>query len=95
MTVDDHVASTDLQNPADALEFLAHVAERDSSVNHLPPMQNSVFSRPRASATPGGASSRMESGRPQYESRDSQVIEYPPLAKGQLSLELLHQLLAR
>jgi hypothetical protein len=46
MTVEDPVASTDLQNPADALEFLASVAERDGNGNgknggreRLPSMQ--------------------------------------------------------
>ena len=44
LNVEDHLASTDLQNPADALEFLANVAERDSGSNKLPPMYVSVLS---------------------------------------------------
>lgn len=42
LTVDDTVAlaSTDLDNPADALKFLAHVAERNSSSTQLPPMHS-------------------------------------------------------
>jgi hypothetical protein len=86
LTVDDTVASTDLQNPADALEFLAHVAESNSSVPQLPPM------RPhRLSATVAAPS---EPARTNYNSSNA-TVGYPPLAKGLLSLETTHMLLAR
>lgn len=87
LTVDEHVASTDLQNPADALEFLAHVAERDNT-NHLPPMQ-SVFGEPGA-----------QNGQPYHShllnrTASGSTIDFPPLMKGQLSLETIGILLRR
>ncbi|KAF2173880.1 hypothetical protein M409DRAFT_16149 [Zasmidium cellare ATCC 36951] len=90
MTVDDTVASTDLQNPADALEFLAHVAERDSGGNQLPPMHSSVYGRPenRLNATGNGG--------PQLpQASPNGGLDYPPFNKGQLSLEMIHALLYR
>ena len=90
-SVDDSVASTDLQNPADALEFLAHVAERDSSTNQLPPMHG--YGRPhRLSMTTGAIN-----GTPRSNDQGSfnGPINYPPLATGQLSFEMVQMLLAR
>jgi hypothetical protein len=86
LTVDDTVASTDLQNPADALEFLAHVAERNSGVTQLPPMRPHRLS---GTMDPLNESTRVThdaSGVP---------IKYGPLSKGLLSLEMIHVLLAR
>ena len=87
MTVDDTVASTDLQNPADALEFLAHVAERDSGANHLPPMHGYGRSqRPSTDISAINGSSRNNS---------TADINYSPLKKGLLSFEMIQTLLAR
>lgn len=81
MNVDDHLASTDLQNPADALEFLANVAERNNG-SQLPPIHG--YGRAHGlSQNPSGAHS------------PSGTINYPPLVKGLLSLEMLHLLLSR
>lgn len=92
MTVDDTVASTDLQNPADALEFLAHVAERDSgNSNQLPPMHSSVYGRPASRTNV----MNNETPRPVNVPTPSNVIDYPPLTKGQLSLEMIRILLYR
>ena len=91
MTVDDTVASTDLQNPADALEFLAHVAERDSSSNQLPPMQGYGRSQ-RPSLT---TSALNETLRSNDQGSTGSMINYPPLTKGQLSYEMVQTLLAR
>ena len=91
MTVDDTVASTDLQNPADALEFLAHVAERDSNSNQLPPMQG--YGRPhRLSMT---TSALNETPRSNDQGPGGNIINFPPLNKGQLSYEMIQTLLAR
>lgn len=84
MTVDDTVASTDLQNPADALEFLAHVAERNSGNNQLPPMHSSVYSN-----------QQHDGPRSVQPPTPNHVINYPPLTKGQLSLEIVQALLYR
>ncbi|KAK5168999.1 uncharacterized protein LTR77_006308 [Saxophila tyrrhenica] len=86
MTVDDQVASTDLQNPADALEFLAHVAERNGT-NQLPPIRMQGFP-----AAPSAGDTRRSSDQGPGNSSN---IHYPPLAKGQLSLEMIEILLAR
>lgn len=84
MTVDDTVASTDLQNPADALEFLAHVAEHNGS-NQLPPIRH------RPSAAMSAGETRRSSDVP----GNSNAIDYPPLTRGQLPLDVIHNLLAR
>lgn len=83
MNVDDNLASTDLQNPADALEFLANVAERDNGSNQLPPMHG--YGRAHGLSQPASAPNSDQIG----------TIDYPPLAKGQLSLEMIHLLLSR
>lgn len=95
MTVDDQVASAELQNPADALEFLAHVAERDSGVNHLPPMHSSVYSRSPHPMHNINNNMPREGSRAPYPARDITVIDFPPLTKGHLNVEMLHMLLMR
>ncbi|KAF2772560.1 hypothetical protein EJ03DRAFT_306921 [Teratosphaeria nubilosa] len=88
MTVDETVASTDLQNPADALAFLANVAERDSGTTQLPPMQTTIY----------GIPPRMPSTHPVHEPMavgHDNGIDYPPLNKGQISLEMIRTLLLR
>lgn len=91
MTVDDTVASTDLQNPADALEFLAHVAERDSGSNQLPPMHSSVYGRSESRLNAAGN----DGPHSQAQTNPSGGFDYPPFNKGQLSLEMIHALLYR
>ena len=97
MTVDDQVASTDLQNPADALEFLAHVAERDSgrdSGNQLPPLQTSMFSRPPQRMTSNSNHMHVPH-RMGEQAAPRHVINYAPLTKGQLTVEMIHALMLR
>jgi hypothetical protein len=85
MRVDDITAATDLQNPADALEFLAHVAERNGTTQ-LPPI------RPhRMSAAIGAEDTRRSS----EQAFGSTTIKYPPLMNGQISFETIQMLLAR
>ncbi|SMR54800.1 unnamed protein product [Zymoseptoria tritici ST99CH_1E4] len=148
MTVEDPVASTDLQNPADALEFLASVAERDSNGQangkgnagggrgRLPSMQigiDGAYGRsllnpvsPRQSQA-GAVEGRSEGGEgsggrgslPRHAPSDHRsasaaggtggsgapggensvrfdaTIEWPPLQKGELSLDMIKVLLYR
>jgi hypothetical protein len=86
MTVDDTVASTDLQNPADALEFLAHVAEHNGS-NQLPPIRPHRLS----AAMSAGETRRSSDLAP----GNNNAINYPPLTRGHLSLEMMETLLER
>lgn len=90
MTVDDSVAATDLQNPADALEFLANVAERDSGSNMLPPIQG--FGRSRQSATSHVLN---DSGRRSEQPQSSDAVDYPPLARGLITFQMIQTLLER
>ena len=85
MMVDDTVASTDLQNPADALEFLAHVAERNGSTQ-LPPIRSH-----RLSAAIGAEDTRRSS----EQAPGNTTIKYPPLVNGLISYETIQMLLAR
>ncbi|GAB7365072.1 hypothetical protein MBLNU230_g5853t1 [Neophaeotheca triangularis] len=80
--VDDDTAMADLQNPADALEFLANVAERNSSITQLPPM----------SAIAG-----LSQGIPRDDNyaRTGINVEYPPLQNGGISIENVYILLQR
>lgn len=92
MAVDDPVASTDLQNPADALEFLAHVAERDSGSNQLPPMHGYGRSQRPSMTTDALNQTPRSSERSTSNAAD---IKYPPLTRGELSFEMIQTLLAR
>ncbi|KAK4539675.1 hypothetical protein LTR36_010438 [Oleoguttula mirabilis] len=94
MTVDDSVVSTDLQNPADALEFLAHVAERDFGASQLPPMHRSIYGRIPAQMTSTGSTTR-ETPRAINRSVSTNAIEFPPLVKGQLPFDTIRTLLMR
>lgn len=91
MTVDDTVAATDLQNPADALEFLANVAERDSGSNQLAPMQGYGRSH-RPSLTTGALH---EANRMNDQSSNENGVNYAPLAKGQVGWDMIQILLNR
>ncbi|KAK3109948.1 hypothetical protein LTR53_016266, partial [Teratosphaeriaceae sp. CCFEE 6253] len=91
MTVDDTVASTDLQNPADALEFLANVAERDSGPKQLPSMQPSMF----AMAPQHAGSTHRNAPRSSYHTSSGNAIDFPPLYKGLLTLDAIQTLLLR
>ncbi|CAK1366697.1 hypothetical protein CB0940_10084 [Cercospora beticola] len=95
MTVDDTVASTDLQNPADALEFLAHVAERDSGSNQLPPMHAGPYGRPTQPLVARHSSQPQDGSRSGQPLTPSNHIDYPPLNKGKLSLDMIQALLYR
>lgn len=91
ISVDETVASTDLQNPADALEFLAHVAERDSGGTQLPPMHSTVYGRSLHAHTSAGD----DGSRPPAPLKPQNAIDFAPLTKGLLSLEMIQILLYR
>lgn len=92
MTVDDNIASADLQNPSDALEFLANVADRaEGAQNQLPPISGYFQGhRTPLAALPGSGTmaSSEHTGRATY-------VQFPPLQRGQLNLEVMHELLRR
>lgn len=94
MTVDESVASTDLQNPADALEFLAHVAERDSGTNQLPPMHSSVYGR-TPQHIPATNRKMRETPRSIDRTMGTNAVDFPPLVRGELSLDTIRTLLMR
>ena len=92
MTVDDSVMSTDLQNPADALEFLAHVAERDSDGTQLPSIQSTVYGR--SPQRPSMISSVREI--PHLDQPPiTHGIDFAPLVKGHLTVDIMRTLLMR
>ncbi|KAK5107294.1 hypothetical protein LTR62_001423 [Meristemomyces frigidus] len=93
MTVDETVASTDLQNPADALDFLANVAERNAGPSQLPPMQTSIYSSTPQHAAVGGGMYQP----PPLRDRASlvNVIDFAPLTKGLLTMDTIRTLLNR
>ena len=91
LTVDDTVAATDLQNPADALEFLANVAERDSGSNQLAPMHGYGRSQRPSMST----SALNEASRNNETSSSTNGVHYAPLAKGQVTFEMIQVLLDR
>jgi hypothetical protein len=145
MTVEDPVASTDLQNPADALEFLASVAERDGNGHsngksdgngngagreRLPSMQigpggmygrsllnpiSPADGRGRSETSMGGGGARDKPSQGMHgedqrsasatmggrgtgeetSERPQTTINFPPLQKGLLSLEMIQVLLYR
>ncbi|KAK6431312.1 hypothetical protein LTR95_012523, partial [Oleoguttula sp. CCFEE 5521] len=78
--VDDTVAATDLQNPSDALDFLAQVAERDAA--------RSPGERPHEQKA--GAGAHAHGHLP-----SQQPTIYPLLQSGQLSVEMVSTLLLR
>lgn len=91
MTVDETVAATDLQNPADALEFLANVAERDSGSNQLAPMHGYGRSqRPSLSASGLGADHRTAD-----QATGNHTVNYGPLSRGQVTFDMIQILLNR
>ena len=84
LTVDETLASTDLQNTADALALLADVAKRDSI-------------QIQSVATPGsgyGAIGQAMHQTPQG-LRNVTGIDFLPLNNGQLSIDMLRTLLLR
>jgi len=94
MTVDDRLASTDLQNPADALEFLANVAERNAGRNQLPPMQSPFHgtSHHNHLAVCDPPHDHLISSN---ETILGNAIDFPPLNKGHLTLDMIRTLLTR
>lgn len=90
MTVDESIASADLQNPSDALDFLAHVADHAEG-RMLPPMRTIISKSPsHQTANFSAPNTSLNSSRHLSSSHD---IQFPPLQK--ISLEMVHELLLR
>lgn len=85
MTVDDTIASADLQNPSDALDFLAHVADRAEG-HQLPPISGHFRTRPSMGAVTGPSPAPMT---------DPGIIQFPPLQRGELNVEVIRELQRR
>ena len=94
MTVRESIAAADIQNPSDALEFLAHVADRAEG-RMLPPIRTGLYpnSPSQHSSTISGQTSTPPASAGQFSA--GSIIDYPPLQKGQINVETLHELLAR
>ncbi|KAK4978514.1 hypothetical protein LTR66_010544, partial [Elasticomyces elasticus] len=91
--VDDNIASADLLNPSDALEFLAHVADRAGG-NQLPPIINANM-RPAQRSSSSAIlrdDNRQTNGQG---SSNGNVIQYPPLIQGRVTVDMIHELLVR
>jgi len=95
MTVDETVASTDLQNPADALEFLANVAERDSGGTQLPPMQTLIYRRQAHTLSATPVAQQHEGQGYLNHTSSGDVIDFPPLNRGHLTVGMIRTLLLR
>jgi len=94
MTVQESIAAADIQNPSDALEFLANVADRAEG-RMLPPIRTGLYpnSPSQHSSTVSGQTSTPPASAGQFSA--GSIINYPPLQKGQINIETLHELLAR
>lgn len=90
MRVDESIASADIQNPSDALEFLANVADRAEG-RMLPPLRSSLLSGSPSQQT----SNHSGQPTPASATRQLPVVEFAPLQKGYMSLEMIHELLNR
>lgn len=89
MTVQEDIAAADIQNPSDALEFLANVADRAEG-RMLPPIRNSMYAE-----SPNQQSSRQTSTPVSSARSVGSLINFAPLQRGQISIELMHELLGR
>lgn len=95
MTVDETIASAELTNPSDALEFLANVADRAEG-SQLPPMNAPGFNtspHQRRSDLSGQMPTPSSGG--QTTSSTGNVIQFPPLQKGYVNIDMMHELLHR
>lgn len=93
MTVDESIASADIQNPSDALEFLANVADRAEG-RMLPPIRSSLFDASpsqRLLGHPGKPISSSSAGK----LAAGNSINFAPLQKGHMSVEMMLELVNR
>lgn len=95
MTVDETIASADLTNPSDALEFLANVADRAEG-SQLPPIHAPGFNTsPHQQRSDLSGRMPTPSSTGQTSSSMGNVIQFPPLQKGYVNLDMMHELLHR
>jgi hypothetical protein len=93
MTVDETIASANLQNPSDALEFLANVAGRTEGAQS-PSVHDSIYAR---SPHPSGTIQHAQDITPSsaHPSPSINQIHFPPYQKGYVSLDMIQSLLDR
>ena len=82
--VDTTIAAADIQNPSDALEILAQVAG-DARVDRSHSMQSGESAQDHK---PTSSPERMHG-------RETMLMTFPPLAKGSISVPMIHHLFAR
>ncbi|KAH0277127.1 hypothetical protein KCU91_g3395, partial [Aureobasidium melanogenum] len=94
MTVDESIVSTNLQNPSDALEFLANVAGRNEGAAQTPSAHGSTYAR---SPHQSGAEQHVQDRTPSSNHPSPAVmqIQFPPHQKGHVSLAMMHKLIER
>ena len=94
MSVDESIVSTNLQNPSDALEFLANVAGRNEGPAQTPSAHGSMYAR---SPHQSGADQHVQDRTPSsnHPSPSTMQIQFPPYQKGHVSLGMMHALIDR
>jgi hypothetical protein len=94
MSVDESIVSTNLQNPSDALEFLANVAGRNDGAAQTPSAHGSIYAR---SPHQSGTDHHIQDGTPSsnHPSPSVMQIQFPPYQKGHVSLGMMHALIDR
>jgi len=94
MSVDESIVSTNLQNPSDALEFLANVAGRNEAAAQTPSAHGSMYA---VSPHQSGADQNIQDRTPSsnHPSPSVMQIQFPPYQKGLVSLGMMHALIDR
>lgn len=94
MSVDESIVSTNLQNPSDALEFLANVAGRNEGAAQTPSAHGSMYA---VSPHQSGADQHIQDRTPSSNHTSPSVIQiqFPPYQKGLVSLGMMHALIER
>lgn len=94
MSVDESIVSTNLQNPSDALEFLANVAGRNEGAAQTPSVHGSMYA---VSPHQSGGDQHIQDRTPSSNHTSPSVmqIQFPPYQKGLVSLGMMHALIDR
>lgn len=94
MSVDESIVSTNLQNPSDALEFLANVAGRNEAAAQTPSVHGSMYA---VSPHQSGGDQHIQDRTPSsnHPSPSVMQIQFPPYQKGLVSLGMMHALIDR
>ena len=92
MSVQEDIAAADIQNPSDALEFLANVADRAEG-RMLPPIRGTLFAT--SPQQPTKHSVRMQTPESVRQHSAGSLINFAPLQRGQINIEMMHELVNR